>query len=184
MGRTGVITPVGRLEPVFVGGVTVRNATLHNQDEIARLDLCLDDTVIVRRAGDVIPKIVRVVKEYRRANASLIEFPQNCPVCGSEIEQLPDEAAVRCTGGMRCPAQVKQSINHFVSRRAINIEGLGDKLVEQLVDRGHVKSFSDLYRLDLVSSVLWKEWLKNHLKSYLNQSMLAVIQVSASLFMH
>ena len=150
VGRTGVITPVGRLEPVFVGGVTVRKATLHNQDEIARLDLFMDDTVIVRRAGDVIPKIVRVVKEYRRANASLIEFPKNCPVCGSEIEQLPDEAAVRCTGGMRCPAQVKQSINHFVSRRAINIEGLGDKLVEQLVDRGHVKSFSDLYRLDLV----------------------------------
>lgn len=150
VGRTGVITPVGRLEPVFVGGVTVRKATLHNQDEIARLDLFMDDTVIVRRAGDVIPKIVRVVKEYRRANASLIEFPQYCPVCGSEIEQVPDEAAVRCTGGMRCPAQVKQSINHFVSRRAINIEGLGDKLVEQLVDRGHVKSFSDLYRLDLV----------------------------------
>jgi DNA ligase (NAD+) len=149
VGRTGVITPVGRLEPVFVGGVTVRNATLHNLDEMARLNLCAHDTVIVRRAGDVIPKIVRVVKEYRRPNAKVIKFPEHCPVCGSAIEQLPDEAAVRCTGGMSCPAQVKQAINHFVSRKAMNIEGLGVKLVEQLVDRGHVQSFSDLYRLDM-----------------------------------
>ena len=149
VGRTGVITPVGRLEPVFVGGVTVRNATLHNLDEMARLNLCAHDTVIVRRAGDVIPKIVRVVKEYRRPNARVIKFPEYCPVCGSAIEQLPDEAAVRCTGGMSCPAQVKQAINHFVSRKAMNIEGLGVKLVEQLVDRGHVQSFSDLYRLDV-----------------------------------
>ncbi len=147
VGRTGAITPVARLEPVFVGGVTVSNATLHNSDEIQRLGLRLGDTVIVRRAGDVIPQVVAVVMERRPPDARPIEFPRRCPVCGSQVERAQDEAVLRCMGGLVCAAQQKAAIRHFASRRAMDIEGLGDKLVEQLVDEGLVTSVAGLYRL-------------------------------------
>ncbi len=147
VGRTGAITPVARLEPVFVGGVTVSNATLHNSDEIERLGLRLGDTVIVRRAGDVIPQVVAVVMERRPPDARPIEFPRHCPVCGSQVERAQDEAVVRCMGGLVCAAQQKAAIRHFASRRAMDIEGLGDKLVEQLVDEGLVTNVAGLYRL-------------------------------------
>jgi DNA ligase (NAD+) len=147
VGRTGAITPVARLDPVFVGGVTVSNATLHNSDEIDRLGIRIGDTVIVRRAGDVIPQIVSVVLDRRPAKARAVEFPQRCPVCQSAIEREPGEAAWRCIGGLVCDAQQKAAIKHFVSRRALDIEGLGDKLVEQLVDEGIVKNVAGLYAL-------------------------------------
>lgn len=147
VGRTGAITPVARLEPVFVGGVTVSNATLHNSDEIERLGLRVGDTVIVRRAGDVIPQVVAVVPEQRPASAAPVVFPATCPVCGSVVERAPDEAVLRCMGGLVCQAQQKAAIRHFVSRRALDVEGLGDKLVEQLVDRGLVHSVADIFTL-------------------------------------
>lgn len=147
VGRTGALTPVARLEPVFVGGVTVSNATLHNMDEIERKDIRIGDTVIVRRAGDVIPEIVAVVKERRPADARKIELPKKCPVCGSDVVRGEGEAIARCSGGLYCPAQRKGSILHFASRRAMNIEGLGEKLVDQLVDKGWVEHVDDLYRL-------------------------------------
>lgn len=149
VGRTGAITPVARLQPVFVGGVTVSNATLHNRDEIARLDVRKGDTVIVRRAGDVIPQIVGVVSERRPKNAEVIEFPDHCPVCHSPAVQIPGEAVVRCEAGLICPAQRKEALIHFASRKAMDIDGLGDKLVEQLVDRDLVHTPADLYALDL-----------------------------------
>ncbi|NND43791.1 MAG: NAD-dependent DNA ligase LigA [Xanthomonadales bacterium] len=149
VGRTGALTPVARLEPVFVGGVTVTNATLHNEDEIRRKDVRAGDWVVVRRAGDVIPEVVRVVEERREGSPPRFEMPTECPVCGSAVERSEEEAVARCTGGLFCPAQRKQSIQHFASRRAMNIEGLGDKLVEQLVDSGLVDSVADLYRLDV-----------------------------------
>ncbi|MDT8398715.1 MAG: NAD-dependent DNA ligase LigA [Pseudomonadales bacterium] len=148
VGRTGTITPVARLEPVFVGGVTVSNATLHNMDEIKRLDVHSGDTVILRRAGDVIPKIVKVIKERRPADAGEIVAPQQCPVCGSDIEHLPEEVLIRCTGGLFCPAQRSQSLLHFASRAALDIEGLGSKLVQQLVEEGLVSSVADIFHLD------------------------------------
>ncbi len=148
VGRTGALTPVARLEPVFVGGVTVSNATLHNSDEIERLDLRVGDTVIVRRAGDVIPQVVAVVAAKRPKGAREVTFPQECPVCQSPLEREEGEAVIRCTGGLICAAQQKAAIKHFASRRAMDIEGLGDKLVEQLVDEGLVSSVADLYRLD------------------------------------
>jgi DNA ligase (NAD+) len=153
VGRTGALTPVARLAPVFVGGVTVTNATLHNQDEIDRKDVRIGDTVIVRRAGDVIPEVVVVVAERRPEPAPprfdiLARYPV-CPECGSHVMRLPDEAAVRCTGGLYCPAQRKQALLHFASRRAMDIEGLGDKLVDQLVDRGLVRTPADVYGLTL-----------------------------------
>ncbi|WP_461518904.1 NAD-dependent DNA ligase LigA [Porticoccus sp.] len=147
VGRTGAVTPVARLEPVFVGGVTVSNATLHNQDEVARLGLKIGDSVIIRRAGDVIPQVVKVVEEQRPADARDIIFPEHCPVCGSPVERVPGEAVARCSGGLICAAQRKQAIKHYVSRKAMDIDGLGDKLVEQLVDQGLVHSVADLYRL-------------------------------------
>ena len=147
VGRTGAITPVARLKPVFVGGVTVSNATLHNMDEIARLSLHLDDTVVVRRAGDVIPQVVSVIEERRREGAGAVSAPASCPVCDSPVERIDGEAALRCTGGLVCPAQRKASLWHFASRRAMDIDGLGDKLIEQLVDRGLVRSVADLYHL-------------------------------------
>ncbi|MCW8193545.1 NAD-dependent DNA ligase LigA [Proteobacteria bacterium 005FR1] len=148
VGRTGAVTPVARLEPVFVGGVTVSNATLHNQDEINRLGVQIGDTVIVRRAGDVIPQIVSVVMSKRPAETIQIVFPSDCPVCGSPVEAMPGEAVARCTGGLVCEAQRKEAIRHFASRRAMDIDGLGDKLVEQLVDQSLVHSVADIYRLD------------------------------------
>jgi DNA ligase (NAD+) len=147
VGRTGAITPVARLEPVFVGGVTVSNATLHNSDEIERLGVQIGDTVIIRRAGDVIPKVVSVVLAQRPHDARAIAFPTSCPVCGSALERAEDEAIVRCMGGLVCAAQQKAAIKHFASRRAMDIEGLGDKLVEQLVDEGLVVNVASLYRL-------------------------------------
>lgn len=147
VGRTGAITPVARLEPVFVGGVTVSNATLHNKEEIERLDVRPGDTVIVRRAGDVIPEVVSVVRERRRRNARRYRFPSQCPVCGSDISADDDGVILRCSGGLYCSAQVKESIKHFVSRRAMDIDGLGAKLVEQLVDTGQVTTAADLYHL-------------------------------------
>ncbi|WP_084186968.1 NAD-dependent DNA ligase LigA [Cupriavidus sp. SK-4] len=147
VGRTGAITPVARLKPVFVGGVTVTNATLHNEDEIRRKDVHIGDTVIVRRAGDVIPEVVGVVTERRPADARAFVMPTACPVCGSHIEKLEDEAIARCTGGLICAAQRKQALLHFAQRRAMDIEGLGDKLVEQLVDQGIVRTPADLFKL-------------------------------------
>jgi len=145
VGRTGALTPVARLAPVFVGGVTVTNATLHNEDEIRRKDVRIGDTVIVRRAGDVIPEVARVLMERRAPDAREFVMPKLCPVCGSHVAKQEDEAILRCTGGLFCPAQRKQALLHFASRRAMNIEGLGDKLVEQLVDAGIVNTPADLY---------------------------------------
>ncbi len=147
VGRTGAITPVARLAPVFVGGVTVTNATLHNQDEINRKDVRIGDTVIVRRAGDVIPEVVGPVLDKRPAGATRFVMTNSCPVCGSAIERVEDEAIARCTGGLFCPAQRKQSILHAAARKALDIEGLGDKLVDQLVDRGRIHSLAELYGL-------------------------------------
>ena len=147
VGRTGAITPVARLAPVPLGGVTVSNATLHNMDEIARLGLSIGDTVRVQRAGDVIPKIVAVVKKKSRKSAQKITLPQSCPACGSDILRLEGEVVARCTGGLNCAAQRKESIRHFASRLALDIEGLGDRLVSQLVDHGLVTNPADLFRL-------------------------------------
>ncbi len=147
VGRTGAITPVARLKPVFVGGVTVANATLHNEDEVRRKDVRVGDTVIVRRAGDVIPEVVGPVLELRPPGTTPFIMPKNCPVCGSAVERLEDEAASRCTGGLFCAAQRKQSILHAASRKALDIEGLGEKLVDQLVDSGRIKSLADLFAL-------------------------------------
>jgi DNA ligase (NAD+) len=149
VGRTGAITPVARLAPVFVGGTTVSNATLHNEDEIRRKEVQLHDIVVVRRAGDVIPEVVRVARPGPREAADRWEMPAACPECGSAIARLEGEAVARCTGGLFCPAQRKASLLHFASRRAMDIEGLGDKLVDQLVDGGLVRTPADLYRLDL-----------------------------------
>ncbi len=147
VGRTGAVTPVARLAPVFVGGVTVTNATLHNEDEVRRKDVHIGDTVVVRRAGDVIPEIVRVLLDRRPRGAKAFVMPTTCPECGSAVVRLPDEAVARCTGGLVCPAQRKQSLLHFASRRAMDIEGLGDKLVDQLVDAGLVRTPADVYGL-------------------------------------
>ena len=147
VGRTGALTPVARLDPVFVGGVTVSNATLHNMDELARKDVRPGDTVIVRRAGDVIPEVVRVVPERRPEGARSVEMPATCPVCGSEVVRAEGEAAARCSGGLYCPAQRREAIRHFASRRAMDIEGLGTKLINQLVDEGDVETPADLYAL-------------------------------------
>ncbi len=149
VGRTGALTPVARLAPVNVAGVVVTNATLHNADQIARLDVRVGDTVIVRRAGDVIPEVVSVLLERRPAAAQAFVFPARCPACDSATERSEGEAVIRCTGGLFCPAQRKQAILHFASRRAMDIEGLGDRLVEDLVDLGFVGHVADLYRLTL-----------------------------------
>jgi DNA ligase (NAD+) len=153
VGRTGAITPVARLEPVNVGGVMVSNATLHNQDEINRLGVQIGDKVIVRRAGDVIPQIVAVVSEQRPADTRPVIFPDACPVCGSAVERVSGEAVARCSGGLYCAAQLKESLKHFVSRKALDIEGLGDKLVEQLVDQQLVKTPDAIFTLDMPALV-------------------------------
>jgi len=147
VGRTGAITPVARLKPVFVGGVTVTNATLHNEDEMRRKDIRIGDTVIVRRAGDVIPEVVAVLMDKRPSNAITFNMPSSCPECQSHVVRLEGEAVARCTGGLYCPAQRKQAITHFASRRAMDIEGLGEKLVNQLVEADILQSVADIYRL-------------------------------------
>ena len=147
VGRTGALTPVAKLKPVFVGGVTVSNATLHNEDELKRKDVRVGDTVVVRRAGDVIPEIVSVRADRRPAGATMFPFPTKCPVCGSAVVRNEDEAVARCSGGLYCPAQRKQALLHFASRRAMNVEGLGEKLVDQLVEKGLVHTPADLYKL-------------------------------------
>jgi len=149
IGRTGALTPVARLHPVFVGGVMVSNATLHNVDEIKRIDIRVGDSVIISRAGDVIPKIVKVLKERRPKNASIVDAPRSCPICGSDTIRAEGETVVRCGGGLICSAQLKETIRHFASRRAMDIDGLGIKLVQQLVSSGAVKSPADLYDLSL-----------------------------------
>lgn len=151
VGRTGALTPVARLEPVFVGGVTVTNASLHNEDEIQRKDVHIGDFVIVRRAGDVIPEIVSVVRERRPKHVREFRMPESCPVCASRVEKPEGEAVSRCTAGLYCPAQRKQALLHFASRRAMDIEGLGEKLVDQLVDRKLVESPDELFRLDIAT---------------------------------
>jgi DNA ligase (NAD+) len=151
VGRTGALTPVARLKPVFVGGVTVTNATLHNEDEIRRKDIWRGDTVAVRRAGDVIPEVVRVVNKGPRGGQDRFEMPRECPVCGSKVVRLEDEAVARCSGGLYCAAQRKQALLHFASRRAMDIEGLGEKLVDQLVERQMVNDPADLYALQAAS---------------------------------
>ena len=151
VGRTGALTPVARLAPVFVGGVTVTNATLHNEDELRRKDVRVGDTVIVRRAGDVIPEVVAVLRDKRPKKAAEFKMPVACPVCGSAVVRLPDEAVARCSGGLICAAQRKQALLHFASRRAMDIEGLGEKLVDQLVDHDVVKTAADLYRMGAVA---------------------------------
>lgn len=148
VGRTGALTPVARLQPVFVGGVTVSNATLHNEDEVRRKDVRIGDTVIIRRAGDVIPEVVQVVKDKRPANATEFVMPTHCPVCGAEVERVEGEAVARCSGGLFCGAQRKEAIKHFASRKALDIDGLGDKLVEQLVDAELIKDPADLFYLN------------------------------------
>ena len=147
VGRTGAITPVARLAPIEVGGVTVTNATLHNEDEVKRKDVRIGDTVTVRRAGDVIPEVVSVIKERRPKGAAEFVMPTRCPVCDSHIERLADEAVARCSGGLFCGAQRKQALIHFAHRRALDIEGLGEKIVDQLVDQNLVRTPADLYRL-------------------------------------
>jgi DNA ligase (NAD+) len=147
VGRTGAITPVARLSPVEVGGVTVTNATLHNEDEVLRKDVRIGDTVVVRRAGDVIPEVVSVVLERRPTETNAFEMPTRCPVCDSHIERVADEAIARCSGGLFCGAQRKQALVHFAHRRAMDIEGLGEKIVDQLVDNNLVRTPADLYRL-------------------------------------
>ncbi|MBN3812094.1 NAD-dependent DNA ligase LigA [Paraburkholderia sp. Ac-20347] len=147
VGRTGAITPVARLEPVFVGGATVTNATLHNEDEVRRKDIRIGDTVIVRRAGDVIPEVVSALLDRRPPDAAEFVMPTECPVCGSRIERLPDEAIARCSGGLFCPAQRKQALWHFAQRRALDIDGLGEKIIDQLVEQNLVRTPADLFNL-------------------------------------
>lgn len=149
VGRTGAITPVARLKPVFVGGVTVSNATLHNMDEVGRLNLHHQDTLVIRRAGDVIPQVVSVLEERRDPNAKGVVSPEVCPVCGSAVKRYGGETTLRCTGGLVCPAQLKAAVLHFASRRAMDIDGLGEKLVDQMVQRGLLRSIADLYRVSV-----------------------------------
>ncbi|OOF40407.1 DNA ligase (NAD(+)) LigA [Rodentibacter rarus] len=168
VGRTGAITPVAKLEPIFVAGVTVSNATLHNGDEIARLDIAIGDTVIVRRAGDVIPQIIGVLRERRPENAKPIVFPEHCPVCHSQIVRIEGEAVARCSGGLFCEAQRKEALKHFVSRKAMDIDGVGGKLIEQLVDRELIHTPADLFKLDLTTLTRLERMGKKSAENALN----------------
>jgi len=168
VGRTGAVTPVARLEPVFVGGVTVGNATLHNADEINRLGVCIGDTVIVRRAGDVIPQIVKAVLDKRPQGAQPIVFPDRCPVCQSSVKRIEGEAVARCTGGLFCGAQTKEAIKHYASRKAMDIDGLGDKLVDALVDNDLIYSVADLYELKLEKLVNLERMAQKSAENLLN----------------
>lgn len=168
VGRTGAVTPVARLEPVFVGGVTVGNATLHNADEIDRLGVCIGDTVIVRRAGDVIPQIAKVVLEKRPQDAQPIVFPDRCPVCQSSVRRIEGEAIARCTGGLFCGAQTKEAIKHYASRKAMDIDGLGDKLVDALVDHELIYSIADLYELKLEKLINLERMAQKSAENLLN----------------
>lgn len=172
VGRTGALTPVARLSHVFVGGVTVTNATLHNEEELRRKDIWIGDTVVVRRAGDVIPEVVRSLPERRPGTARTFAMPTRCPICGSAVSRPSDEAVARCTGGAVCPAQRKQALMHFASRRAMNIEGLGDKLIDQIVDAGLVTTAADIYSLSQQSLVdlprMGEKSAKNVIESILN----------------
>lgn len=173
VGRTGAVTPVARLEPVFVGGVTVSNATLHNMDEIRRLDLREGDWVVVRRAGDVIPQVVKVVVERRTGEERSVQLPQQCPVCGASVLQLEGEAVARCSGGLTCPAQQKEALRHYASRRAMNIEGLGERLIDMLVDKELIRSLPDIYsltRADLVELERMGEKSAENLLAAINSS--------------
>jgi len=173
IGRTGAVTPVARLQPVFVGGVNVTNATLHNADEVSRKDIRVGDTVVVRRAGDVIPQVVKVVMERRPAGTQPYVMPQRCPECGAEVTRLPGEAVSRCSGGLFCPAQRVEALRHFASREAMDIEGLGEKLVRQLVDSALVSTVVDVYRLDkeaLVALPRMAEKSANNLLRSINKS--------------
>lgn len=183
VGRTGAITPVARLEPVFVGGVTVSNATLHNQDEITRLGVKVGDTVVIRRAGDVIPQVVSVVDTKRTGSETDIAFPSQCPVCGSQVEKLEDEAVARCTGGLICAAQRKQALKHFASRKAFDIDGLGDKLVYQLVDADLVHSPADFFTLSL-GDVVGLERMAEKSASKLLSSLEASKQTTLAKFLY
>ena len=173
VGRTGAITPVARLVPVQVGGVTVSNATLHNMDEVRRKDIHIGDTVIVRRAGDVIPEIVRVIAAERSGEPTVPELPQHCPACGGGIVQAEGEITFRCAAGLACPAQRKEAILHFASRRALDIEGLGVKLVEQLVDAGHLETIDQLYTLEVASLIALPRMAERSA-----QNLLAALQAS------
>jgi DNA ligase (NAD+) len=149
VGRTGAVTPVARLKPVFVGGVTVSNATLHNMDELHRKDVRVGDTVIVRRAGDVIPEVVQIIPGKRPKGTEPVQIPLHCPVCGSKVVRIEGEAVARCTGGLSCAAQRSESLKHFVSRKALDIDGLGSKLIEQLVSTGRIKTPDEIYTLSI-----------------------------------
>ncbi len=164
VGRTGAITPVAKLEPVFVAGVTVSNATLHNGDEIERLGIVIGDTVIIRRAGDVIPQITGVMLERRPENAKKIEFPTACPICHSAVTRVEGEAVARCTGGLFCEAQRKEALKHFVSRKAMDIDGVGEKLIEQLMARELIETPADLFKLDHTTLMRLERMGKNRLK--------------------
>lgn len=168
VGRTGAITPVARLKPVFVGGVTVSNVTLHNRQELERLDIQVGDTVIVRRAGDVIPQIVAVNHAVRPQTATPFIFPDVCPVCGSAIEVKDGGVVARCTGGMVCGAQLKQSVRHFASRKAMDVDGLGEKIVEQLIDEGLVESVPDLYSLSLPDLLALERFAEKSAENLIN----------------
>jgi DNA ligase (NAD+) len=149
VGRTGALTPVARLDPVFVGGATVSNATLHNFEELRRKDVRVGDTIVLRRAGDVIPEVVKVIVEKRLPDAPAPQLPERCPICRSDVEREEGGAIARCTGALVCPAQLKESLRHFASRRAMDIEGLGSKLVDQLVELGLARDAADLYRMEV-----------------------------------